>query len=625
MDSLLFDLPTAGSRRRAIREPSPDEIIIVGFAGGGGTCEGIKMALGRSPDEALNHDEDAVSMHTVNHPGTRHWCQNIWQAEPAEVAAGRPVGLAWFSPDCTHFSKAKGGVPRKKNIRDLAWIVVAYAKLPRHIRPRVLMLENVEEFQTWGPLTAEGHPCPDQRGHTFAEWVRELRRLGYQVEWKESRASIYGAPTIRKRLSVIARCDGRPIVWPAPTHGAPDDPEVLAGRLLPFRTAASHVIDWSIPCPSIFLTKEEARALRIKRPLEANTLRRIFAGLKRYVIDHGNPFIIPVTHGGDSRAHAINDPLRTVTTANGGEFALVAPHIMKYRNNSVGHGIGEPLHTVTCSHSDYHPGGAAPLAVVAPTMVQVGYGEREGQAPRALDIQQPLGTVVAGGGKHAVVAPYLAGLAHGDSGGRRTYPPTDPLTTVQAQGGNQAVVMPWMVQQNTGVVGHPIDSPTSTILNTGSHQMLAAAHLTKLYGTCRDGLHPHQPMPTVTAGGGHIAEVRAFLTKYYGEGGQDQDCRDPLHTIPTKARFGLVTVHGEPWQIVDIGMRMLTPRELFRAQGFPDSYIIDQGHDGRRFSKAAQIRMCGNSVSPPWAAAHIAANVPEMARFAQPVPTQAAE
>ena len=580
MDGLLFDLPTTS---RIHREPSPDEIIIVGFAGGGGTCEGIRMALGRSPDEALNHDEDAVSMHMANHPDTHHWCQNIWQAEPALVANGRPIGLAWFSPDCTHFSKAKGGVPRKKNIRDLAWIVVAYAKLPRHLRPRVIMLENVEEFQTWGPLTEEGHPCPDRRGQTFAAWVAELRRLGYTVEWRESRASVYGAPTIRKRLAVIARCDGRPIVWPAPTHGAPDGPEVLAGRLLPFRTAASHVIDWSIPCPSIFLTKEEARALRIKRPLEANTLRRIFAGLKRYVVNHPNPFIIPLTHQGDARTYPLDEPLRTITAAHRGELALIAPHIMKYRNDSVGHGIDEPLHTVTCSHSDYHPGGAAPLAVVAPFLsrqfgASVGHGAEE-----------PCGTVTAGGG------------------------------------GKSALVMPWMVQQNTGVVGHPIDSPTSTILNTGSHQMLAAAHLTKLYGTCRDGLHPDQPMPTVTAGGGHIAEVRAFLTKYYGEGGQDQDCRDPLHTIPTKARFGLVTVHGEPFQIVDIGMRMLTPRELFRAQGFPDSYVIDRGHDGRTFSKAAQIRMCGNSVSPPWAAAHIAANVPEMARFAKPLPVQAAE
>lgn len=582
---MLFDLPPAMGKRRLTREPSPDEIIIVGFAGGGGTCEGIKIALGRSPDEALNHDEDAVSMHKANHPETRHWCQNIWQAEPAMVANGRPIGLAWFSPDCTHFSKAKGGVPRKRNIRDLAWIVVAYAKLPAHIRPRVIQLENVEEFQTWGPLTEEGHPCPDRRGQTFAEWVRELRRLGYQVEWRESRACVYGAPTIRKRLAVIARCDGRPIVWPAPTHGALDDPEVLAGRLLPYRTAASHVIDWSIPCPSIFLTKEEARALRIKRPLEANTLRRIFAGLKRYVIDHADPFIIPVTHGGDSRAHAIHDPLRTVTTANGGEFALVAP-----------------------------------------TMVQTGYGERQGQAPRALDIQQPLGTVVAGGGKHAVVTPFLATMRNSAKPFNEADQPTH---TVTAGGAGLTLVAPWMVQQNTGAVGHSVGSPTSTILNTGSHQMLAAASLTKLYGTCKDGLHPDQPMPTVTTsggrGGGHIAEVRAFLTKYYGNGGEEQDLREPLHTVPTKDRFGLVTVHGEPWQIVDIGMRMLTPRELFRAQGFPDSYIIDHGHDGRRFSKAAQIRMCGNSVSPPWAAAHIAANVPEMARHALPIPTQAAE
>ena len=576
MTSLFGDIPALRSRspRAAMRDRQPDdEIIVVGFSGGGGTCEGVRIALGRSPDEALNHDEDAVSMHAANHPETRHWCQNIWQAEPALVAAGRPIGLAWFSPDCTHFSKAKGGAPRKKHIRDLAWIAVAYAKLPRHIRPRVIMLENVEEFVTWGPLTEAGHPCPDRRGHTFREWVAELRRLGYRVEWRESRACIYGAPTIRKRLEVIARCDGRPIVWPAATHGAPDDPEVLAGRLLPYRTAAD-IIDWSIPCPSIFLTREEARALRVKRPLETNTLRRIFAGLKRYVIDHADPFIIPVTHGGDARAHAVTDPLRTITTANGGEFALVAP-----------------------------------------ALIQTGYGERTGQAPRALDPHQPLGTVVAGGGKHAVVAPYLsrqfgASVGHGAE---------EPCGTVTAGGGGKsALVMPWMIQQNTGLIGRDIEEPTSTILNTGSHQMLAAAHLMKLYGTCKDGLHPDQPMPTVTAGGnrggGHVAAVRAFLTKYYGEGGQDQDCRDPLHTVPTKARFGLVTVAGEPWQIVDIGMRMLTPRELFRAQGFPDSYVIDRGHDGRRFSKAAQIRMCGNSVSPPWAAAHVAANVPELAR-----------
>lgn len=531
MDGMLFDLPPPRSRRRATRASSDDEIIVVGFAGGGGTCEGVRIALGRSPDEALNHDEDAVSMHTANHPETRHWCQNIWQSEPAEVAAGRPIGFAWFSPDCTHFSKAKGGVPRKRHIRDLAWIVVAYAKLPLHIRPRVIQLENVEEFVTWGPLTAEGHPCPDRKGDTFRDWIAELRRLGYTVEWRESRACLYGAPTIRKRLAVIARCDGRPIVWPAPTHGAPDDPEVLAGRLLPYRTAAD-IIDWSIPCPSIFLTKEEARALGVKRPLEEATLRRIFAGLRRYVISHANPFIIPVTHSGDLRAYPIFDPLRTITTANGGEFALVAPYL-------------------------------------------TGCGGRAGQSP-----------------------PKSMG---------------EPVNTATTKA-DQLLVMPWMVQQNTGVVGHPIGAPTSTILNTGSHQVLAAASLVKLYGTCRDGLHPLQPMPTVTAGGGHIAEVRAFLTKYYGQGGQDQDCRDPLHTVPTKARFGLVTVHGEPWQIGDVGIRMLTPRELFRAQGFPDSYVIDHGHDGRKFSKAKQIRMCGNSVSPPWAAAHIAANVPEMAR-----------
>ncbi|MBF0169076.1 MAG: DNA cytosine methyltransferase [Alphaproteobacteria bacterium] len=559
----LFPPTTQGSRA--------NEIIVDSFAGGGGASTGIFMALGRHPDVAINHDEQAVAMHTVNHPETEHFCQNVWQVNPSDVAQRGPIGLAWFSPDCKHFSKAKGGKPVEKRVRDLAWIVVAYAKLPAHLRPRVILLENVEEFITWGPLDENDKPCPKRKGDTFLRWVGELKRHGYKVHWRELRACDYGAPTIRKRLFLIARCDGLYPVWPEPTHGKPDSPEVQSGKLKPWRTAAD-IIDWSIPCPSIFLTKEEARALRIKRPLEEATMRRIFRGLKRYVIDNPRPFIVPVTHQGGDRCHDSAQPLRTITTAKRGEMALVLPHLMtmrnagkpfneadkpthtvtaggaglalveafitKFRNGSVGHAADEPLHTVTCSHSDHHPGGAAPLAVV----------------------------------------------------------------------------MPWMAQHNLGVVGHEASEPVSTITQTGSQQMLAAACLSQFHGTNHGNAgDPTQPLGAILAQGFHHAEVRAFLTKYYGEGGQDQDMDEPLHTATTKARFGLVTVAGVDYQIVDIGMRMLSARELFRAQGFPENYIIDFEYNGRPLPGHAKIRMCGNSVCPPIAAALVRANCSDLA------------
>lgn len=498
------------------RDPAK-EIVVVGFAGGGGSCEGIREALGYSPQEALNHDPEAVAMHLVNHPDTHHWCQNIWQADPAAVAAGRPIGLAWFSPDCKHFSKAKGGKPRARNIRDLAWVVVGYAKLPRHIRPRVLMVENVEEFQTWGPLLDDGQPCPDRKGETFRKWVGELKRLGYRVEWRELRACDYGTPTIRKRLYLIARCDGAPIVWPAPTHGA---------GLLPYLTAAD-IIDWSQECPSIFD--------RI-RPLADATCRRIATGTVRYVVNAAEPFIVTCNHGGAG-----------------------------FRGQS----LGQPFRTITAAH-DAH-------GLVVPTLIQTGYGEREGQAPRVPGIDKPLGTVVAGGGKHALVAAFLA-------------------------------------KHYGGVVGHGVQQPIGTVTTTDHHSVVTS-HLLKLRNNC-DGQDNREPIHTVTTGG-HFAEVRAFLVKYYGAAGHGQAVDEPMHTVTALPRFGLVTVmvQGEPYVIADIGMRMLTPRELFRAQGFPDSYIIDLVHNGRPLSKAAQVRMCGNSVCPPVAKALVAANVPEMARL----------
>jgi DNA (cytosine-5)-methyltransferase 1 len=490
---------------------STDELIVDSFAGGGGASTGIERALGRSPDIAINHNAEALAMHAANHPTTRHYCESVWDVDPVEVCAGRRVGLAWFSPDCKHFSKAKGGKPVEKAIRGLAWVAVKWAKT---VRPRVIVLENVEEFADWGPVLEDGRPCPMRKGHTFRRFVRQLSNCGYTVDWQEIRACDYGAPTIRKRLFLVACCDGEAIVWPAPTHGR---------GLQPYRTAAE-CIDWSIPCPSIF---ERAR------PLAENTLRRIARGIQRYVIEAADPYIVRIGHTGHG---------------DGGKVR----------------GIGEPLSTITSK---------AEHLVVSPTLVQTGYGERPGQAPRVPGLDKPLGTVVAGGQKHALVAAFLA-------------------------------------KHYGGVVGSPMADPVHTITAT-DHNALVTSHLLKLRGTCRDGQPVTHPMPTICAGGNHTAEVRAFLVKYYGNDRDGVSVREPLHTIPTHDRFGLVTVHGVDYQIVDIGMRMLDPHELYRAQGFPADYRIDIEHQGKRLSKAAQVRMCGNSVCPPAAEAIVAAQVNE--------------
>jgi DNA (cytosine-5)-methyltransferase 1 len=463
-----------------------NEIIVDNFAGGGGASLGIEQALGRSPDIAVNHDPEAVAMHEANHPTTQHLCGDVWEYDPIAVCGGRPVGLLWASPDCKHFSKAKGGKPVQKKIRGLAWVVVRWAKT---VRPRVIILENVEEFQTWGPLTPAGLPDPQKRGLTFQRWLRELRACGYVVEMKQLRACDYGAPTTRKRLFVIARRDGQPIVWPSPTHGP---------GLLPFRTAAE-CIDWTIPSPSIFTRK---------KPLAENTLRRIARGIRRFVLEAAEPFVIPVSHSGDARVHGIGEPLRTITA-----------------------------------------GSRSPFALVAPTLIQTGYGEREGQAPRSLDLGAPMGTLVAGGVKQALVSAFLA----------------------KHYGGNESP-------------GSSLAKPFDTI-------------------TCKD----HHSLVTVAHGRDRRPQVRAFLTKYYGAS-HGQSLAEPLHTITTLPRFGLVTVDGEDFEIVDIGMRMLAPRELFRGQGFPDSYVIDPIFNGRPLTGTAQVRMCGNSVSPVISRALVAAN-----------------
>lgn len=574
------------------------ELIVDNFAGGGGASCGIELALGRHVDIAINHDPEAVAMHAINHPQTEHHCESVWDVDPIKLTRGRPVGLAWFSPDCKHFSKAKGGKPRDKKIRGLAWVAMRWAAL---VRPRVIILENVEEFQTWGPVLADGTPCPVRKGTTFRSFVHQLQEKGYAVEWRELRACDYGAPTIRKRLFLIARCDGKPIVWPEPTHGAPSSAEVKTRKRKPWRTAAE-CIDWSIPCPSIF---ERAR------PLAEATQRRIARGLRRYVIDAAEPFIVKVNHGYDYfRGQSLQEPMQTVTAKHG--FGIVAPHLTKFRTGSTGADLRDPMPTITAGPKENPAGAPHALGIVAPTLVQTGYGERAGQAPRAPGLDKPLGTVVAGGAKHALVSAFLAKHYGGnyDGPGVALQEPASTITTTD----HHALVSAQLVGCG-GRAGQsrPRDAgePMQTITAKGD-TAITTSHLVKLRGECT-GCSTDSPAPTVTAGGTHIGEVRAFLVKYYSEGGQDQDCRDPMHTIPTKDRLGLVTVAGAQYQIADIGMRMLEPHELYAAQGFPSSYEIAPIIDGRRLPKHAQVRMCGNSVSPPMAAALVRANVPEMA------------
>lgn len=545
------------------------ELIIDNFAGGGGASTGIELALGRRVDISINHDPEAVAMHRANHPETRHYCESVWEVDPREVTQDRPVGLVWLSPDCKHFSKAKGGQPVEKKIRGLAWVALRWAAT---VRPRVIMLENVEEFVTWGPLVegADGkmRPCPKRKGREFNAFRNALRRQGYQVEHKELRACDYGAPTIRKRLFLIARRDGQPIVWPAPTHGDPKSAAVKAKKLKPWRTA-TECIDWSIPCPSIF---ERAK------PLADATCRRIAKGIMRYVVNAAEPFIVGLAHGEHSqrpgsRTRSVDEPLRTVH-AGGGNFALVSPVLTEHANASSPRCMpaNEPLRTICAQTKGGHH------ALIAPTLIQTGYGEREGQSPRAPGLNKPLGTIVAGGTKHALVSAFMA-------------------------------------KHYGGVVGHGLHGePLHTVTST-DHNSLVTSNLVKMRGD-NVGQPTDEPLQTVSAQGTHFAEVRAFLVKYYGTD-QDPRLEEPLHTVTTKDRYGLVTVAGEEYAIADIGLRMLAPKELFRAQGFPAGYIFEHGIDehGQRISltKSAQVRMCGNSVCPPLAQALVAANLGDMA------------
>lgn len=621
----------------------PDEIIVDSFAGGGGASVGITAALGRAPDVAINHDDWAVAMHAANHPETEHYSQNIWQLDPEDVAAGRKVGLLWASPDCTHFSKAKGGKPREKRIRDLAWVVVHWAQ---RVKPRIIVLENVEEFRSWGPLCFQGRPIKERAGETFQFWIKQLKKAGYKVDYRELRACDYGAPTTRKRLFLIARCDGLPIRWPKPSHGP---------NLEPYR-GAWEIIDWSLPCPSIFLTKEEARELGVKRPLAEKTMARIARGLWRYVLTAADPFVIRTDmHKSNAGcAYDIEDPLRTVTSGNG--HAVVTPSLIGLAHGDSGgrreYPIDDPLGTVTAGGGHQHALAAATIvprygerptqdprchsvAGPLPTVVPAGNGARLATAYMARhfgrsvgsEAEAPIGAVTAGGGgKSALIAGHITKWREGSSG----HCAAGPLHTVTANSyekrpGGAAplgVVAASLAQHNGGMTGHSAADPLSTITGRGCHQAPIMSWLTKYRGTST-GQDLHAPAPTLTAGGWHLGEVRAFLQKYYGDGGQDQDCRDPVHTLTARARMGLVVVEGELWQIADIGMRMLTPRELFLAQGFPPEYTIDVRLGTRPITKTEQIAKAGNSVCPPLAEAIIRELFP--ARQAAPLGAMAGD
>jgi DNA (cytosine-5)-methyltransferase 1 len=679
-----------------------NELIIDNFAGGGGTSTGLEQAFGRPVDIAINHDPEALAMHAANHPHTTHLCESVWDVDPIKVTNNRPVGLVWLSPDCKHFSKAKGGKPVEKRIRGLAWVTLRWAA---KCKPRVIMLENVEEFKTWGPLLVEADgsakPDPAKKGKTFDSFIRQLRAHGYTVDYREMRGCDHDTPTIRKRFFLVARRDGIAIKWPEPTHGAPDSIGVRAGKLLPYRTAAE-CIDFSLPCPSIF---------ERDRPLAPATLRRIAKGIMRYVVDAADPFIVgqggPI-YGG--KPVSANQPFGTLTTEN--HRAVVLPTIVPvtHQGGDRTESIGEPFRTITGAHR-----GEKALGVA--TLVQVGYGEREGQAPRALDIEKPLGTVVGAAAKHALVeaelAPFVmtnttghpgAGVympvptitaagnqavataflakhytgvvgsdltdpigtvtacdhhslvtafltEHANASNQRVMPADEPLRTICAQvkGGHFSMVSAHITKFRTGATDSPLDEPLHTVTaggqqarpGTGNAKGIVTAHIQrdmgasvghaadaplgtvtaggggksalvtsnmiKLRGTST-AAGTDKPLGTVSAGGQHHAEVRAFLLSYYGTD-QAPEIDRPLATVTSRDRFGLVTIHGQDYQIVDIGLRMLQPRELFRAQGFPDDYIIgDDPAQGLKLTKSAQVRMCGNSVCPPMAKALILAN-----------------
>jgi DNA (cytosine-5)-methyltransferase 1 len=641
-----------------------DEIMVDNFAGGGGASTGMSMATGKEIDIAINHNAEALAMHEKNHPGTKHFCESVFDVDPMTATKGRPVGLVWLSPDCRHHSKAKGGKPREQGIRGLAWIALRWAV---DVRPRQIMLENVVEFKNWCGLDEDGRPIKSRSGETFQAFVSALSTglspdhpvvaeivqalgdkfplqhifngLGYKVEYKELRASDFGAPTIRKRLFLVARRDGEPIRWPEPTHGDPKKKDFASSGLLPWKTAAE-CIDWNEPTTSIFDRK---------RPLALNTMRRIAKGIKKFVLDSPAPFIVslpqastPSTGGspvvqpflakfrGDSAGASLQEPMPTITSGGDAKRPAGSPHALglvaasmtpfltEHANSSTQRcfAADEPLRTQCANVKGGH------FSLITPTLIQTGYGERAGQEPRALDIQKPLGTVVAGSAKHALVTASLTTFygdksADGDGRGASL---TEPLRT-QTTENRHGLVLASISKFRNNSPGSNLLEPLDTVAAAGQHHglmKLSAVHMEQANGGgySGDGRPITAPVSTIMGTGSHQQLVVSDLEDVTTMDATSIARRDQVRAF-SKEFLGLeqllVKVGEQIYEIVEIGLRMLIPRELFKAQGFPDGYIIEFQRNGKKLSKSAQVRMCGNSVAPPVAEALVRANMGQTA------------
>lgn len=595
---------TYPDKRRAgflLKKMIHGELIVDNFAGGGGASTGIEMATGYSVDIAINHDPEAIKMHKANHPNTKHYCENVWAVDPVKACNGHPVALAWFSPDCKHFSKAKGGKPKDKFIRGLAWVACRWAGL---VRPRVIMLENVEEFKTWGPLGRRHHPIKAKQGETFQKFVQQLTDLGYEVQFRELIAADYGAPTMRKRFFMIARCDGKPIVWPEPTHAPADSEEVKAGLKKPYVGAYTQ-LDFSLPCPSIFDTSEEIKekyGIRAVRPLAQKTMDRIARGFIKFVLNNPKPFIIQCNHGGERRPNDIREPMPTITGKHG--YGIVEPYMVQIGQTGFtkdrSKDVREPLTTIVSKNEH---------CLIEPTLAPY-MGKNTTNHPGG-NCKDPIHTITTGN-QQCLISPTLIQY-HSETSkdGVRGQTIKDPIMTVDSSN-RYGLVASFLHKYYDGGykgAGETVENPLPTV-TAWDHNSVVTANLIQMNNHC-DGKDIRQPLPTITAGDGHFGEVRAFLIKYYGQG-TGQDIKDPLDTVTAQDRFGLVTINGTDYQIVDIGLRMLEPRELYGCQGFPDDYIIDHDYTGKTYPRSEQVRRCGNAVCPPIPAALVRANLPEL-------------
>ena len=581
-----------------------EEIIVDNFAGGGGASTGIELAAGRPVAIAINHDPDAILLHKTNHPYTEHLQASVWDVDPVAVCRGRPVGLAWFSPDCKHFSKAKGAALVDRNIRGLAWIVLRWAAL---VRPRVIMLENVEEFQTWGPVR-KGKPVKSKAGQTFQKWKKQLSDLGYAIDHRELVAADYGAPTTRKRFVLVARCDGKPIRWPDRTHAPRDSKEVKAGKLLPWRSAAE-IIDWTIPGYSIFDSKQEIMeryGVKVVRPLADNTMRRVIRGVDKFTIRSGEPFIVPTGYGerkGQApRVHDIENPVSTVVSTVKQNLCqpVIAPFIAQQKFQNAAQDISKPLSTVTAVGAH---------EVVAANLIQ--YHTEQTENVRAAGLGAPINTVDASnryGLSCANLVEYYGNGVPLDL--------SEPMHTVTAHD-REALVYAHIQKYFDGGYkgcGDRADAPLSTVTAMPRHGV-CAAHVAEFKG--KDiGQSVTSPLRTITASAGEFAECRAVLAKAEGRNlGHWPEIRELLNRHCgyrlAEDEVILLMIRGTLYYIADITLRMLTPRELYNAMGFPPDYIIDRDYMGNSYGKTKQVARCGNAVCPPLAEAMVRANLPE--------------